>query len=203
MGDVETTGERDPYEKTPITPSRAAPSHQPDWIVCMAPSRGGARRRGESTARRRARYPRAHVAGPDHAVALFEQPLPLPEIGSPRILIVEDDVAAAGAIRAALELEGEPGWDIQVAGEGQRALELASAVPPEVVLLDVGLPDVDGAEVYRRLRANPLTARTRVLFLSGATSLDLHQRGIDGGVLLRKPFDLRALAGLVRTLLVA
>ncbi len=132
---------------------------------------------------------------------LLEQPLPA--TNSPRILIVEDDPRAAGVIREALELEGEPGWDIQVAGGGERALELASATPPHVVLLDVGLPDVDGAEVYRRLRANPRTARARVLFLTAATSLDLHQRGIDGGVLMRKPFDVRVLAGLVRSLLAA
>jgi CheY-like chemotaxis protein len=174
-----------------------------EHAIAVVPRRAGTRRKGTKSAHRRVTYPRARVAAPEQANALFEPPLPFPETGSPRILIVEDDATAAGAIRAALELEGEAGWDIQVAGGGHRALELASAVPPEVVLLDVGLPDVDGAEVYRCLRANPLTARTRVLFLSGATSLDLHHRGIDGGVLLRKPFDVQALAGLVRTLLAA
>jgi CheY-like chemotaxis protein len=146
---------------------------------------------------------RGPFSAPEPTVALMEQQDPQTLSGSPRILIVEDDAKAAGAIRAALELEGEPGWEIQVAGGGRRALELASETPPEVVLLDVALPDVDGAEVYRRLRANPLTARARVLFMTGATSLDLHRRGIDGGVLLRKPFDVQTLAGLVRTLLAA
>jgi CheY-like chemotaxis protein len=136
-------------------------------------------------------------------LTLVEQPTPQPATASPRILIVEDDPGAAGFIREALELEGGAGWDIHVAPGGQQAIELASALPPEVVLLDMGLPDVDGAEVYRRLRANPITARARVLFLTAFTSLDLHQHGIDGGVLLRKPFDVQALAGLVRTLLAA
>jgi CheY-like chemotaxis protein len=168
-----------------------------------AAARVATRRRAAGAARRHSRPPHSLASGADVAVSLFEQALPLPEASRPRILIVEDDPAAAGAIRAALELEGEPGWEIQVAGGGQRALELASATPPKVVLLDVGLPDVDGAEVYRSLLANPVTACARVLFVSGATSLDLHRLGIDGGVLMRKPLDMGALAGLVRTLLAA
>jgi CheY-like chemotaxis protein len=141
----------------------------------------------------------------EHALAVLDHPQAIPETqrGSvhPHILIVEDDARAARAIREMLELEGDPAWNIQVASDGQHALDLASASPPGVVLLDVMLPGLDGAEVYRRLRANPLTRSTRVLFLSAATSLDLYQRGIEAGVLLRKPFDVRDLVRLVRTLL--
>jgi CheY-like chemotaxis protein len=141
----------------------------------------------------------------DHALAVLEHPQSLPEPQrrqvSAHILIVEDDARAARAIREMLELEGDPTWNIEVAGDGQRALELAAAAPPRVVLLDVMLPGLDGSEVYRRLRANPLTRATQVLFLSAATSLDLYQRGIEAGVLLRKPFDVRDLVRLVHTLL--
>ena len=119
------------------------------------------------------------------------------------ILIVEDDSRTAHVLRSALELEGETGWEIEVAGEGPRALELASRTPPDLVLLDVRLPGMDGAEVYRRLRATPQGRRLRVLFLSAGTSLDLYQRGIEDGVLLRKPFDVQDLIGLVRALLAA
>ena len=124
---------------------------------------------------------------------------PEPERVRPYILIVEDDPCAAHAIRDTLQLEGEPDWTIQVAEDGERALALVAARPPTVVLLDVGLPDLDGAEVYRRLRAYPQTSATHVLFLTAATSLDLHQRGVDAGVVLRKPFEMRELVGLVRT----
>ena len=141
----------------------------------------------------------------EHTVSVLEQPQMLPETRRTQtdahILIVEDDARAARVIREMLELEGDPTWSIQVAGDGQRALELASAMPPRVVLLDVLLPGLDGGEVYRRLRANPLTRATQVLFLSAATSLDLYQRGIEAGVLLRKPFDVRDLVRLVHTLL--
>lgn len=135
-----------------------------------------------------------------------EQPLvplaitPATEQTQPCILIVEDDPCAAHAIRDTLALEGEPDWKIQVAEGGERALALAAAQPPNVVLLDVGLPDLDGAEVYRRLRTHPGMWNTHVLFLTAATSLDLYQRGVDAGVVLRKPFEMRELVGLVRTL---
>jgi CheY-like chemotaxis protein len=118
----------------------------------------------------------------------------------PCILIVEDDPCAAHAIRDGLALEGEPDWNIQVAEDGERALALAAAQSPNVVLLNVGLPDFDGAEVYRRLRAHPETWKTHMLFLTAATSHDLYQHGVDAGVVLRKPFEMRELVGLVRTL---
>lgn len=140
------------------------------------------------------------------AVAPVEQsPVPLavlPVAGQthPSILIVEDDPHAAHAIRDTLKLEGEPDWDIQVAEGGARALALAASRPPNVVLLDMDLPNLDGAEVYRRLRTQPETWKTHVLFLTAATSLDLYQRGIEAGVVLRKPFEMRELVSLVRTL---
>jgi DNA-binding response OmpR family regulator len=139
------------------------------------------------------------------SLALVTEPAvvatPRPAGARRSILIVEDDPRTADVLRSALELEGEPGWQIEVAGEGLRALELAARIPPDLVLLDVRLPGLDGAEVYRRLRATPKGRRIRVLFLSAGTSLDLYQRGIEDGVLLRKPFDVQDLIRLVRTLL--
>jgi CheY-like chemotaxis protein len=146
----------------------------------------------------------APIAG---SLALLEAPetlpsaAPWPVAGRRHILIVEDDPPTAGVVRNALELEGDPDWSVEVAGEGVRALELAAGSPPDVVLLDVRLPGLDGGEVYRRLRASHPTGRTRVLFLTAGTSLDLHRRGIDDGVLLRKPFDVQELVRLVRALL--
>jgi CheY-like chemotaxis protein len=141
------------------------------------------------------------------ALALLEnpeailEPTPRPIVVRRHILVVEDDPRTAGVLRSALELEGDPDWGVEVAGEGMHALEMAARTPPDVVLLDVRLPGLDGGEVYRRLRATPQARRTRVLFLTAGTSLDLYQRGIDDGVLLRKPFDVQALVGLVRALL--
>jgi CheY-like chemotaxis protein len=139
------------------------------------------------------------------SLALLEQPeleiAPRPVAVRRHILIVEDDPRTAGVLRNALELDGDPAWALEVAGEGQQALELAAQTTPDLVLLDVWLPGLDGAEVYRRLRAGRPAGRTRVLFLTAGTSLDLYRRGIDDGVLLRKPFDIQELVGLVRALL--
>lgn len=137
------------------------------------------------------------------ALALLDQPAvpPHPSAARYRILIVEDDPGVASVIRESLELEGEGDWAVQTASEGRSALELASASPPDVVLLDVRLPGLDGAEVYRRLRTSKQTRGARILFLTAGTSLDLYQRGIEDGVLLRKPFDAADLMRLVRALL--
>lgn len=117
------------------------------------------------------------------------------------IMVVEDDAHLARALQSALELDGDAEWSVTVAADGARALELAAANPPQIVLLDILLPGLDGVEVYRRLRAAPTTQYARVVFISAATSLDLHERGIRDGVLLRKPFDPRELVRLVRGLL--
>lgn len=157
---------------------------------------------------------RAHASEPaelhsatDGALALLDRAQPAaapathPVAAGRHILIVEDDPRVAHLIRDTLALEGEATWDVQVASEGVAALALAGATPPDVVLLDVLLPGLDGAEVYRRLRANPDTRAARVLFLTAGTTLDLAQRGVEDGVLLRKPFDVRDLVSLVRALL--
>lgn len=139
------------------------------------------------------------------ALALLDEPetrsAPVAVATRWHILVVEDDARMSGLIRAGLELEGESDWDVQSAAEGLHALELAGATPPDVVLLDVRLPGLGGAEVYHRLRTGARTRRARILFLSAGTSYDLHQLGIEDGVLLRKPFDVRELVGLVRALL--
>lgn len=124
-----------------------------------------------------------------------------PGVARPSILLAQDDARLAREVRRALELEGDPVWAVEVAGDGASALDLAAASPPQVVLLDLFLPHIDGAQVYKRLRADPLTARARVIFVSAATSLDLYERGIEDGILLRKPFELRDLVRLVRMLM--
>lgn len=144
-------------------------------------------------------------ASTDGSLALLDHALPVaapnPVAARYHILIVEDDSQVVSVIRESLELEGEADWAVQSAGEGPRALEMAGATPPDVVLLDVRLPGLGGAEVYRRLRANQKTRGARILFLSAGTAFDLHQLGIEDGVLLRKPFDVRDLVSLVRALL--
>ncbi|MGH2501899.1 MAG: response regulator transcription factor [Ktedonobacterales bacterium] len=117
------------------------------------------------------------------------------------VLIVEDDPHIAALLRNAFELEGRPDWSIDIMPEGRAALAQAQQAAPRVVLLDVRLPDMDGAEVFRRLRETPGSEDCQVVFLTAASSLDLSLRGVDGGVLVRKPFDVEQVIALVGALL--
>ncbi len=139
------------------------------------------------------------------ALALAEQASPVsvaPAAHSPAcVLIVEDDPHVAGLLRRALELEGHTDWSIDISANGRTALTRAQQSAPRIVLLDVRLPDMDGAEVYRRLRSTPETQGCQVVFLTASTALDLSVRGVDGGVLLRKPFDVEQVVALVSALL--
>lgn len=184
-----------PRQHAPVSPARRRNRRSPAVLIPRWPRSGAA---DAASARSN--------ASTDGALALLDQPRTAtrsPHMVAARhhILIVEDDSQVASVIRAGLELEGEADWSVQSAADGLHALEIASATPPDVVLLDVRLPDLGGAEVYRRLRASQKTRGSRILFLSAGTTFDLHRLGIEDGVLLRKPFDLRDLVSLVRALL--
>jgi|GEM_PF-733877 len=120
-----------------------------------------------------------------------------------QILIVEDDARTAQAIREAFQLESKAAWQVHVAPNGEEALRLLAAQPVDLVLLDVRLPGISGAEVYRRLRADPATRRLPIIFLSGVTSFDLSLEGIQEGILLRKPFNMQELLAMARANLLA
>ncbi len=115
-----------------------------------------------------------------------------------RILIVEDDAKVAEVIRDALRLEGSGAWEALTARSGEEALRMVEAQPVDLILLDVRLPGISGAEVYRRLRAAPTTHRLPIIFLSGGTSFDLSREGVQEGILLRKPFNIPELLAVVR-----
>jgi DNA-binding response OmpR family regulator len=68
---------------------------------------------------------------------------------SPRVLVVEDDGDIADVLQRSLRLEG---YEVRLAGDGRAALDEANAFLPDVVILDLGLPKIDGIEVARELR---------------------------------------------------
>lgn len=117
------------------------------------------------------------------------------------VLIVEDDQHFAGLLQRALELEDHASWAVDLIPDGRAALMRAGTASPNILLLDVRLSEMDGAEVYRRLRANPATCECQVIFLTASTSLDLGVRGVEGGILLRKPFDVERVTALIAALL--
>jgi CheY-like chemotaxis protein len=82
----------------------------------------------------------------------------------PRVLVVEDDDEIAQVLQRSLRLDG---YDVRIAGDGEAALDQAAAYHPDLVILDLGLPKIDGIEVARRLRRHPGLAGARLISLTG------------------------------------
>jgi two-component system, OmpR family, response regulator MprA len=117
--------------------------------------------------------------------------------GSPRVLVVEDDSDIAGVLRRSLDKEG---YQVRVAGDGEAALEQSSVFEPDAVVLDLGLPKLDGVEVCRRLRAG---GDVPILVLTARDALDSRVQGLDSGAddYLVKPFEREELLARLRALL--
>ena len=95
----------------------------------------------------------------------------------PTVLTVEDDDAIRAFIGGVLKAECE----MFSACDGASGLALALEKLPDLILLDVGLPDMDGFEVCRRLKANPVLVEIPVLFLTGRTSSMDEVAGLEAG----------------------
>ena len=116
---------------------------------------------------------------------------------SPRVLVVEDDADIAGVLRRSLAREG---YQVRLAPDGPAALEEASVFEPDAVVLDLGLPRLDGVEVCRRLRRD---GDVPILVLSARDGLDSRVEGLDSGAddYLVKPFEREELLARLRALL--
>lgn len=119
---------------------------------------------------------------------------------SERILVVDDDPDILQFVRLNLELDG---FDVDLAGGGREALERASEAPPDLMLLDVMMPEIDGLTVLRRLRSDPATANIPVIVLTARSLAEDRVKGLDLGAddYITKPFDLEELIARVRTVL--
>ena len=117
--------------------------------------------------------------------------------GRPRVLVVEDDNDIAGVLRRSLDKEG---YDVRVAGDGEAALDQAGDFEPDAVVLDLGLPKLDGVEVCRRLRNG---GDVPILILTARDALEARVEGLDSGAddYLVKPFEREELLARIRALL--
>jgi two-component system response regulator MprA len=115
-----------------------------------------------------------------------------------RILVVDDDPAVSGALQRALRLDG---YEVTLAGDGPQALEELAIRPPDAVILDIGLPTIDGLDVCRRMRA--AADDTPVLMLTARDAVEDRVGGLDAGAddYLVKPFALAELLARLRALL--
>jgi len=114
-----------------------------------------------------------------------------------RVLVVEDDPEIAGALRRSL---GRESYDVRLAADGVAALEESSVFHPDAVVLDLGLPRLDGVEVCRRLRED---GDVPILMLTARDSVEARIEGLDSGAddYLVKPFDRQELLARLRALL--
>jgi two-component system response regulator MprA len=115
-----------------------------------------------------------------------------------RVLVVDDEPAVRAVLERALRLDA---YEVELAEDGRGALDRLAVSPPDVVVLDVLMPHVDGLEVCRRLRA--AGDRTPVLMLTARDAVDDRVAGLDAGAddYLVKPFALKELQARVRALL--
>ncbi|MGB9184573.1 MAG: response regulator transcription factor [Solirubrobacteraceae bacterium] len=123
-------------------------------------------------------------------MADFERP--------PRVLVVEDDDAIAQVLMRSLRMEG---YEVRVAEDGTIALEQAHAFLPDLVLLDLGLPGIDGIEVAKELRRQ--SDDVPILILTARDAVESRVEGLDAGAddYLVKPFERQELLARLRALL--
>jgi CheY-like chemotaxis protein len=117
------------------------------------------------------------------------------------VLVVDDDDSIREVATLALELVG--GWRVSSAGSGPQALELLGQALPDVVLLDVMMPGMDGLTTLSRLRQNPATAEIPVILMTAkaATGDEPEWQGLDVAGVIAKPFDPMSLTTRIRELL--
>jgi DNA-binding response OmpR family regulator len=118
-------------------------------------------------------------------------------MSKPRVLVVEDDTEIADVLRRSLRIEG---YDVKVSGDGTHALDEAGLFEPDAVVLDLGLPGMDGIDVAKALRQD---GDVPILILTARDGVDSRVEGLDSGAddYLVKPFEREELLARLRALL--
>jgi two-component system cell cycle response regulator len=122
------------------------------------------------------------------------------ELKNKRVLVVDDEEELTRVL--ARRLSAGWGFEVSVAHDGAEGLRKAASFRPDVILLDLAMPEVGGWEMCRRLRADPDTSRIPVVIMTAWDSKDLAGRGEAAGAakILLKPIDERELLAELRTL---
>jgi len=117
-----------------------------------------------------------------------------------RILVVDDEAINLKLVSRLLEMEG---YEVITAQSGEASLRLIEQTPPDLALLDVMMPDMDGYELCRRLRQNPLTAGIPIVMLTALVDENDRLKGIEAGAddCLPKPFNVELMHALLARLL--
>jgi two-component system, OmpR family, alkaline phosphatase synthesis response regulator PhoP len=116
----------------------------------------------------------------------------------PRVLVVDDESDFIQLLKYNLENQG---FDILTAGDGMEALNTARRELPDVVLVDLMLPDIDGFSVCEILRSQPSTSKVPIIVVSALDGDYVRTRGIQAGVAccFKKPVDMKVLGESIRS----
>lgn len=119
---------------------------------------------------------------------------------APFVMVVDDDPIIRHILRTLLEMEG---LRVVEAGDGEEALEMIAVERPDVLVLDVMMPNMDGITACKRLRAQAETADLPIVILSGKAQQGAAEEGLAAGanVYLKKPLDVPNLLQVIRQLL--
>ena len=119
---------------------------------------------------------------------------------SERILIIDDDADIVQFVRVNLELDG---YRVETASGGVEGIERAIAEPPDLILLDIMMPGLDGMEILQRIRTTPTTANTAIILLTAKSMTEDRVRGLAAGAddYVTKPFAIEELVARVGTVL--
>lgn len=114
-----------------------------------------------------------------------------------RILVVDDEADIRHLVGEALTASG---YDVRVAADGRDAIRMAAQYLPDLVLLDVTMPGMDGYAVYERLRAKPVDLRSPIVFLTARRGMDDKLLGFEKGAAdyVTKPFHIKELLARVK-----
>ena len=119
--------------------------------------------------------------------------------GEKVIAIVEDDPRLLDMFHDMLDIAGS--WRLHVFSDGQDAKDRLPELGAHLILLDVGLPNLDGVSLYKILRGHSNTRNTPIIVITGSHDWELHRMGLQTGLLLRKPFRMEELLWMIQALL--
>jgi DNA-binding response OmpR family regulator len=115
------------------------------------------------------------------------------------IAVVEDDANLADLFRDILECDGR--WRLHIFTDGKDAKDHLPQLGASLIVLDVGLPNLDGVSLYKILRGHSNTKNTPIIVITGSHDWELHRMGLQMGILLRKPFNVQELLFMISALL--
>jgi excisionase family DNA binding protein len=145
------------------------------------------------------RTPGGHrrIRAADLVVFLDTHKMPIPQLltgaSRRRLLLVDDDKSQLSALARVLKPLHDR-LQVQLADNGVDALVQVGSFKPHLIVLDIFMPEIDGLEVCRRLKANPDTSAIDVIVTSGQLSADLEEKAVSAGArrCVAKPFDIKA-----------